>query len=55
MNPDDDDEIHPWNGHNGTPQDRLAAGCAWIIYAIPVVAMVIFLTQLAEHWWKGTL
>lgn len=49
----DDDEIHPFNGHRGTPQDRLAVGCFWIIGAVPAIVIFMFVGQAIEHWWKG--
>lgn len=42
--PIEDDDIHPFNGVSGTPQDRLANGCMWVIGA--VMGTIIFFALL---------
>lgn len=37
----DDDEIRPFNGVRGTPQDKLAGGCAGIVIGIICFVLLI--------------
>lgn len=49
----DDEQIGSFNGVRGTPQDKLANGCAYILGYIAFMAFAVFLAHAGEHWWRG--